>query len=407
MKTGIGCQRKLHRELSLTHKVTSLSPANHPNVVVEGKARVQFTSRSSNVFYNPKMSLNRDLAILFAISHFPHDRLLQLCDPMAGSGVRAVRYALETSNVVSVVAADRQPEAAELARETVHLNSVESKVSVIEADAHALFAKNPRERFDLIDLDPFGSPSPFFESALRATESGGVLAATATDMGPLSGARPGACKRKYGVDPIRAEFEKEVALRTMASALTTTAAKLELGINLAFSHATDHYARLYATVTKGRKAANESLLNLGFVTLCHNCLNRTTTSSLSSIRGECENCASQTSSGGPFWLGLLWDRETVRRMIQHTPLLFSTRLSEIQKTLNCIENEVDSARFYYTTDAAAAAFRTKPPPISALLSSLRHNGYQASRTHFNPSGFRTDAPTPRIASLFRTLADES
>jgi tRNA (guanine26-N2/guanine27-N2)-dimethyltransferase len=352
------------------------------------------------------MSLNRDLAILFTISHFLKDRRLQLCDPMAGSGVRAVRYALETPNVASVVAADRQPDAAELARETVRLNKVEDKVFVIQSEAYTLLAKNPRERFDLIDLDPFGSPSPFFECALRATEAGGVLAATATDMGPLSGARPGACKRKYGVVPIRTEFEKEVALRTMASALTTTAAKLELGINLAFSHATDHYARLYATVIKGRKAANESLRNLGFVTHCPNCLNRTTTPFLSSIREKCDNCGSQISAGGPFWLGLLWDRETVSRMIQHTPLVLSTRLSEIQKILNCIENELDSPPFYYTTDAAAAAFRTKPPPISTLLSSLRGNGYQASRTHLNPTGFRTDAPTPRIASLFRTLTDE-
>ncbi|MGP8069348.1 MAG: tRNA (guanine(10)-N(2))-dimethyltransferase [Candidatus Bathyarchaeia archaeon] len=396
----------MRRGLSLTHKDSSPSPQTHPIVVVEGRARLQFTSHSSKVFYNPKMSLNRDLAILFTISHFLKDRRLELCYPMAGSGVRAVRYALETPNVASVVAADRQPDAAELARETVRLNKVEDKVFVIQSEAYTLLAKNPRERFDLIDLDPFGSPSPFFECALRATEAGGVLAATATDMGPLSGARPGACKRKYGVVPIRAEFEKEVALRTLVSALTTTAAKLELGINLAFSHATDHYARLYATVIKGRKAANESLRNLGFVTHCPNCLNRTTTSFLSSIREKCDNCGSQISVGGPFWLGLLWDRDTVRRMIQHTPLLLSTRLSEIQKILNCIENELDAPPFYYTTDAAAAVFRTKPPPISTLLASLRANGYQASRTHLNPTGFRTDAPTARIASLFRTLTDE-
>jgi tRNA (guanine26-N2/guanine27-N2)-dimethyltransferase len=353
------------------------------------------------------MSLNRDLAILFTISHFPKDRRLQLCDPMAGSGVRAVRYALETSNVASVVAADRQPEAAELARETVRLNDLENKISVIETDAYALLAKNPRERFDLIDLDPFGSPAPFFESALRATEAGGVLAATATDMGPLSGARPRACKRKYGVDPIRTEFEKEIALRTMTSALATTAAKLELGLNLAFAHATDHYARLYATVIKGRKAANESQRNLGFVTYCHKCLNRTTTPFLSFIRGKCDDCGSQTSVGGPFWLGPLWDRWTVSSMIQRTPLLLSSRLSEVQKTLSCIESELDSAPFYYTTDAAAAAFRTKPPSISTLLSSLREIGYHASRTHFNSSGFRTDAPTQELTSLFRTLTSES
>ncbi len=367
---------------------------------------MQFSSRYSNVFYNPKMSFNRDLAILFVISYFPKERLLRLCDPMAGSGVRAVRYALEASNVASVVAVDRQPEAAELARETVRLNNVENKISVIEADAFTLLAENPRERFDLIDLDPFGSPSPFLESALRATENGGVLTATATDMGPLCGARPRACKRKYGVDSIRVEFEKEVALRALASAVATTAAKLELGVRLAFSHATDHYGRLYATVIKGRKAANESLANLGFVTHCSACLTRTTTSFLSSIHGECGSCGSRTSVGGPFWLGPLWDRETVERMIQHTPLLLSTRFSEIQKTLSYIEGELDFPPFYYTTDSAAAAFRTKPPPISTLLSSLRENGYRASRTHFNPCGFRTDAPIPQIASLFRPFTDE-
>jgi tRNA (guanine26-N2/guanine27-N2)-dimethyltransferase len=387
----------------------NLTLAHHPadTELTEGKARIQFPSHSGKVFYNPKMSLNRDLAILFINSHFPRSRQLQLCDPMTGSGVRAARYALESPNVARILAADKEPDAVELAQQTMRLNQVENKVTVTESEAYTLLANHPGERFDLIDLDPFGSPTSFFESALRATTEGGVLAATATDMGPLSGARPAACKRKYGVSPLRTEFGKELAIRTLTSSLASAAGRLGLGISVAFAHATDHYARIYAVVVKGRKLSNESLHNLGFMAYCPNCLARTTTPSLSSVRMECGNCGCDNQIGGPFWLGQLWDGRTVNAMVQHTPLLSSERLSEIQKVLTRIQDELDGPPFYYTTDTLAAAYVTKPPTIDSLLRSLRKNGYKASRTHFDSSGFRTNAPVPHIASLFRTISNET
>jgi len=353
------------------------------------------------------MNLNRDLAILFVSSHFPSWRQLRLSDPMTGSGIRAARYALEATNVGKVVASDRDTDAVELAEQTVRLNMVEGKVSVILSEAHTHLSNQACERFDLIDLDPFGSPAPFFESSLRATADGGVLAATATDMGPLSGARPAACIRKYGVFAIRTEFEKEMAIRAMGSCMASIGARLELGISVAFSHASDHYARLYAAVAKGRKAANESLRKLGFILYCPKCLTRTTSQSLSSIRTHCENCSSVISIGGPIWLGPLWNSQTVTAMVQNTPTLVSNRLSEIQKMLSSIQAEADSAQFYYTTDATAAKFGTKPPSIPSLLAALTENGYQASRTHFNPSGFRTDAPVKEIATLFRAISNKA
>jgi tRNA (guanine26-N2/guanine27-N2)-dimethyltransferase len=353
------------------------------------------------------MSINRDFAMLFASSHFPRSKEVRLCDPMTGSGVRAVRYVLETPNVKHVVAADRDGIAVDLAQKTVLLNSLEDRISVIHSDVHTLLSAHATDRFDMIDLDPFGSPAPFFESALRATVDGGVITATATDMGPLSGARPTACMRKYGISPIRTEFEKELAVRSLASSLSRTACSAELGIRIAFSHATDHYARLYAVVSKRRKSANQTLANLGYVTYCATCLFRIEAKSISSVRGKCVNCGAPACIGGPFWLGPLWDKETVESMVRLTPALVSTRLSEVQKILGRVQEEADAPSFYYTTGAMASRYSVKPPSLTLLVESLRKYGYQASKTHFNPTGFRTNASPHDIIRCFRTIAEKS
>jgi len=165
------------------------------------------------------MSLNRDLAVLFSATYFPANQTLRVCDPTTASGIRAVRYALEVPNVLNVVAADRDADAVALASKTVMLNKLLDKVVIVASDANLLLLSQVNERFDIVDLDPFGSPAPFFESSLKATKDEGILAATATDMGPLSGARPAACFRKYGIHSVRTEFEKEMAVRILAGCL--------------------------------------------------------------------------------------------------------------------------------------------------------------------------------------------
>jgi len=377
--------------------------------ITEGKARliVSVGPATPKVFYNPKMSLNRDIAILFSQSYFPSSQHLRVCDPMTGTGVRAVRYLLESPNVSSVVAADKDPETADAARATVHFNGLEEQVSVIESDANLLLLSHVKEHFDLVDLDPFGSPAPFFESALRATIDGGILAATATDMAPLTGARASACMRKYGVSAVRTEFEKEAAVRVLASCLAGAAGRLGLGINIVFAHASDHYARIYAAVTKGKTPANISAKSLGFIEYCRYCLRRNSLSSLQSIRTTCEECGNKTIIGGPIWLGTLWDPSAVKRMIGHSPILMSSRLTEIQSMLARIDEEWGAPLFYYRTDVHSARLAVRPPRISSVLDALRDSGYKATRTHFDSNGFRTDAPSREVSSIVESLANKA
>jgi tRNA (guanine26-N2/guanine27-N2)-dimethyltransferase len=380
------------------------------NEFVEGRARLILPAQAENrpgVFYNPKMNLNRDIAILFALSHFPSPRQLYFCDPMTGSGVRAVRYLLETPNVLSVLAADNEPQTVEIARATARLNGLEERILIVESDANLLLLNHATEGFDLVDLDPFGSPAPFLENALRATLDRGVVAATATDMAPLTGARASACVRKYGVRPIRTEFEKEMAVRILAACIAMIAGRLELGIDIAFSHASDHYARIYAKVTKGRKSANLSARSLGFLEYCPECLRRSAHSKLESIRASCEDCGGRTRIGGPVWLGPIWDGHTVRGMIERTPMLQSSRLSEIQNILTSTSQEHEASAFHYRTDTLSRRLGLKPPAVNEVLNALQDAGFEATRTHFSPNGFRTNASSREIAQMLRDSTKES
>ena len=45
-------------------------------------------------------------------------------------------------------------------------------------------------------VDPFGSPVPFIQSAIRGCRRKGILAITATDTAPLAGAHAPKCRRR-------------------------------------------------------------------------------------------------------------------------------------------------------------------------------------------------------------------
>jgi tRNA (guanine26-N2/guanine27-N2)-dimethyltransferase len=62
-----------------------------------------------------------------------------------------------------------------------------------------------RNEFDVIDLDPFGCPSIFLDSAVQSVKNGGVLLVTATDMAVLAGNSAETCYVKYGAVSLRSK----------------------------------------------------------------------------------------------------------------------------------------------------------------------------------------------------------
>lgn len=68
------------------------------------------------------------------------------------------------------------------------------------------------EYISIIDLDPYGSPIPFLDSAIRTIADGGLFMVTSTDMAVLCGNQEGACYAKYGSYPIKAKFCHEMVI---------------------------------------------------------------------------------------------------------------------------------------------------------------------------------------------------
>jgi tRNA (guanine26-N2/guanine27-N2)-dimethyltransferase len=359
------------------------------------------------VFYNPVMELNRDIAVL-ALRAYQHmvNRELAICEPLTSSGIRALRFATEIHGVKKVLISDINKSAFNLAKHNVRLNGLQDRVTVRHNDANCLLSCHgaPHKRFDAVDVDPFGSPVPYLDSAIRALRNNGILAVTATDLAPLCGVHSKACIRKYGGKPLRTEYCHELAVRLLAGCVATLAAKHDIGICVIFSHCTDHYIRVYAEVGYGAKKADVSVKNLGYVLHCFNCLHRETVKDPFTKRLEqCPECGSKMDYAGPLWLENIFDRQFCELMEKENTHTAFRNSGRIAKLLSVAKGEAEAPATYYMLDKISGKLALPVPSVNAMLQILRDSGFQAFLTHFNSRGIRTDAPALTMQNLLQKL----
>lgn len=373
------------------------------------KAPWEYAPSKAPVFYNPVMEVNRDFAVLVlqAYQRLSGKNELFVCEPLAGCGVRGIRLAKEVEGVAKVVLNDINLQAAKLMSFNVKLNGVEKTFQIFNEDASLFLRKfsMPRKRFDYVDVDPFGSPVPFLESALKALHSGGMLGLTATDMATLCGVYPKACVRKYWGKPLRTEYCHELAVRLLAGSLVITAARHEISVNFVFSHSTDHYVRLYGIIKYGAKKADESIRKVGYILHCFNCLHREAVENMFPFfKLSCPECGSNLSVAGPLWLGEIFNSEFCGLMLKEL-MNRNFRLRKfIGKTLNFVKDEVSAPLTYYVVDKISDKLNVPAPSVDSVIEKLREEGFVAVRTHFNMRGVRTNAPARLVIETVKELA---
>ena len=288
----------------------------------EGKIKILIPKTLTNkalVFYNPVMELNRDLTIVAveAYTKLSNCKDFLACDPMAASGVRGIRLAVEVENIErkKIILNDIHLLSYKIILRNIEENNVENVCEAFNMDANMLLGlyASPKNRFNFIDLDPFGSPAPFLDSALRALKSGGLIALTATDVAPLCGVHPYAAFRKYGGFPLRTEYCHEIAVRLLIGCLTFSAAKHNISIKPVFSYATNHYIRVYALCYYGSSLADESIKKLGVIGHCFNCMNRIWTQEFFNLPIKCNFCMEKLSYAGPLWIKEIIDKSFLRK----------------------------------------------------------------------------------------------
>ncbi|HVP40503.1 MAG TPA: tRNA (guanine(10)-N(2))-dimethyltransferase [Candidatus Krumholzibacteriaceae bacterium] len=371
-------------------------------LTTEGKAKIWIPKREQvlpsrlPVFYNPVMELNRDLAVL-ALQTFQRGagREVDACEPLAGCGVRGVRFAAEVEGVKCVFLNDINIRAVALTRKNAKENGVEKFVSVENLDANLFLSQHaaPRQRFDYVDVDPFGSPVPYLDSAVRAVRNGGMIALTATDMAPLCGVHPRACVRKYGGKPLRTEYCHELAVRLLIGSLASTAARHDIGVRVLFCHSTDHYIRVYAVVGYGAQKADSSLKEMGHVLHCFNCFHRETIKGLFTLlTSECSECHGKLNIAGPLWLRRIFDKDFITNMQKELPKKRLKQERRINKLLFLTENEADAPATYYVIDKICDKYGLPAPSTENIIKRLERAGDTAIPTHFHKRGIKTNAP---------------
>jgi tRNA (guanine26-N2/guanine27-N2)-dimethyltransferase len=352
------------------------------------------------------MELNRDLAIL-SISALQKKlkHKLRICEPLTGCGIRGIRIANEVDNVREIILNDINEKAAKLVKTNIDRNNLSHYVTVENKDANTLLSLYgaPKKRFDYVDIDPFGSPIPYIDSALRATRRNGLIAITATDLAPLCGIHPKACLRKYGGKPLRTEYSHELAIRLLIGSLAKSAAKYDIGIKVLFSYSSEHYIRLYSQIDFGARKADKTIKEIGFIQHCFNCFHREVNRQIE-YQKKCPKCGEKISYAGPLWTGKISDEEFIISLEKELRSKSLRMTRQIRYLLSLVKAETKAPITYYRVDRICDHYNLPNPSIESVITELKKSGIQATRTHFSTNGIKSSASAKVITQTIANLA---
>lgn len=336
-------------------------------------------SKDKVPFYNPSMELNRDLSILVCQWLVDNSKKsVRILDGLAASGIRGIRLANELIGDFDVTVNDWNEDAYILIEKNLEKLKLDNIIA-LNCNINSLLSESS---FDYIDVDPFGSPVYFIDSAIRSINNYGVIACTATDTAALCGTYPKVCLRRYGAVPFHSIVMKEVGLRILLGLICRTAGIYDKGIKPLVCYSTDYYFRVYVQIINGTSKANDSMKNYSL------------------IKSD-EQVGSEITDKdiGPMWMGKLEDLRLVKELRTN---LFEKKLktkNELWKLLDSLEEEADAPAFFYSTDGLASDLKKSPPKMENIFGNLKNKGFDVSRTHFSQTGFKTNAPIDKIKKI--------
>jgi len=344
-------------------------------------------------FFNPKAKLNRDFSIVAYSAFWKNfDGPKIFLDGLSGIGARGLRVANEIKYSEKIICNDANPNAVKLCTKSASINNLQN-LETSENEVCRFFnsysIKN--KRGSIVDLDPFGAPTKYLDCAIRATMHGGVLSTTATDLQVLHGLFKLACKRRYSGVPIKTEYGNEIAIRLILGSICQVANRLDIQIVPLFVDNAMHYYRTYVKVLK--RTSQED--NIGYILHCKSCGNRSIANEQSH---SCKICDSKNEIAGPLWIGKLFEKEFVNSMLEEIPK--HTVDKRCEKTLEKCVLESDMPGTYFTLDEIASIAKVAPMGLDKIIKKLEKEGYQASPTSLNPTGFRTNCTIDNVCKLF-------
>jgi len=367
--------------------------------LTEGKARFQI----GNAFYRLHSRPARDLGLLAAAVYKGETGRLRVLDGMTGCGVRPLRYLLE-SGADWVWANDANPEVGPaLARNLAQLNATSFQITHLPL--HTVFADCQQrcDYYDLVDIDAFGSPAPYFSNCFGATRIGGLMYFTSTDGRTLTGHDPEQSLRHYGACARAHPAAHEQGLRLLIGSLLRQASSLGLGVQPIFAFFCGQVYRVMVRLVAQASWRSDQYAFLGY---CHRCGHYQTVGWRQLSRAVCpvHPSAPPLTLSGPMWLGSLHEacappgggRAFVEQM---AALAQSWNWPQQARLLQIMSAEADLPPYFFTLGDIGRRAKMDIPqrdgrrPVfdHRLIQALQDQGYQASPTHINSQALKTDA----------------
>ena len=198
---------------------------------------------------------------------------VRILEGLAASGLRSMRFGLEIPGVKEIIANDFDHFAVTIIEKNIEKNNLTEVVKANFGDAAMVMyqSRGFKDKFDVIDLDPYGSPHLFLDAVVQAVHDGGLLCITCTDAAVLCGKTPETCFSKYGAVSLAGKFCHEMGLRIILQCLESHANRYSRYTEPVLSVKADFYFRVFVKVYSGQRKVKKSGSKMAMVYHCHGC----------------------------------------------------------------------------------------------------------------------------------------
>ena len=284
-------------------------------------------------FLNPAMAPSRTRSVLLLKDALEHDWLtsqdkpIRAFDAMCSTGVRIRRWRNEIPNELQnrlrITGNDLNDFALSWAINS-HNHNLPKYTENVEMNFDRYGSMTQRESvngiffqkmdaklamadasYQWIDIDPFGSPVPFIDSAIQSLARTGVLEVTATDTAALTGSSLSSQKRRYDSQGIVDDYAHDDAVRVLLGLIAKVAAMHDRVIKPILSLFDGHHVRVSVLVKTSKEGASDFQNNIGYRLRCQD---------LPYKFIKYPDSKQIKNSSGPLWTGPLMDRGIAGRM---------------------------------------------------------------------------------------------
>ncbi|KAL9086920.1 MAG: hypothetical protein Q9165_006926 [Trypethelium subeluteriae] len=363
-------------------------------------------------------------------NHGPPQKPIRILDALSATGLRALRYAQELPFDTSITANDMSKDATASIKQNIKHNGLEERIAISTANAQAymytLAGDDERRKYDVIDLDPYGTAVPFLDAAVQALKSGGLLCVTCTDAGVFASC--GYLEKTYslyGGLPIKGLHSHEGGLRLILHAISSAASRYGIAVEPLLSLSIDFYARLFVRV-KQSPADVKFLAGKTMVVYCcdsgcgawstqylarnsiysdknpNNILWKHSFAQAPTSPPKCPHCGTKTHLSGPMFGGPLHNPAFISRILDYLPSLDKTIYQTTDRLEGMLITALEECDSIHDPSTSSTSPPNKPshahPPKNLAAQPLP----PPSST---PTPFPSPSPSPLIPPLHPSTLD--